>query len=155
MEVELFAGRRGQRTSTRRAITWFDRFFGDVETVEPNDTEPPVDDRRAAATSTSSSSPSTPGTPWSPCSSTTTTASSALVAERGIDGTTEETYENGVRKAIFRDPGRQRARGRRRAELEREQRREAAVAGAGRRRGRAVSERASPSRWSSTRARRT
>ncbi|MDN5915820.1 MAG: hypothetical protein L0I76_12030 [Pseudonocardia sp.] len=37
MEIDLFAGVAVSDLS--RAVDWFDRFFGDVESFEPNDTE--------------------------------------------------------------------------------------------------------------------
>ena len=37
MDIDLFAG--VAVSDLPRAVIWFDRFFGDVETFEPNDTE--------------------------------------------------------------------------------------------------------------------
>ena len=37
MDVDLFAGVAVSDLS--RAVSWFDRFFGEVEAFEPNDTE--------------------------------------------------------------------------------------------------------------------
>ena len=45
-----------------------------------------------------------PATPCTSSSSTTSTPSSPQIANRGLEPTKRETYSNGVRKAIYRDP---------------------------------------------------
>jgi len=86
-----------------RAIDWYDRLFGQVETFEPNDTERvwtlaehrhvyvevlPADAGHAKVTLFVSDFD----------------GFVAAAADRGVRPVDEEVYGNGVRKAVFADP---------------------------------------------------
>jgi hypothetical protein len=84
----------------QRAVSWFDRFFGEAESFEP----PSASGRYPnTAIFTSSYDQSTPGTPRHSVRRRLRRVRDA-VAQRGIMPDTQETYRNGVRKATYRDP---------------------------------------------------
>ncbi len=101
MDIDLFA--RVAVSDLPRAADWFDRFFGDVGSFAPNDTERvwtvaehlhvyaelrPGDAGHAAVTLFVGDYD----------------GFVAAVAGRGIHPVHHETYGNGVRKAVYRDP---------------------------------------------------
>jgi hypothetical protein len=78
MAIDLFAGI--PVTDYAAALAWYQRLLGSPATFFPNDIEAVwelVDDVDALL---------------------------AQIAERGLEPTKRETYSNGVRKAIYRDP---------------------------------------------------
>lgn len=101
MEIDVFAGIAV--TDLARSREWYDALLGDVETFVPNDTEQvwtlgvgrhvyvEVDPERAGR---------------SVCTLFVEDLDGFLIAatERGLRPESEETYDNGVRKTIFRDP---------------------------------------------------
>jgi catechol 2,3-dioxygenase-like lactoylglutathione lyase family enzyme len=101
MDAEVFAG--VAVSDLPRAVTWFDRFLGDVESFEPDDTE-------RVWTLTEHGHVYAKLFPEHAGHSIVTLfvsdfdAFTAAVAERGIGPESRETYDNGVRKAIYRDP---------------------------------------------------
>jgi catechol 2,3-dioxygenase-like lactoylglutathione lyase family enzyme len=101
MEIELFSG--VAVSDLPRAISWFDRFFGEVETFEPNDTEHvwTIAERRHLYVVLQ---PEHAGHGMVTLFVDDFDGLVASVAERGIEPESQETYENGVRKAIYRDP---------------------------------------------------
>ena len=101
MDIDLFAG--VAVSDLPRAVRWFDRFLGEVESFEPNDTERVwtlADHRFVYAVLL----PEHAGHATVTVFVEDFDAFVDAVAHRGIQPETRETYENGVRKAIFRDP---------------------------------------------------
>ncbi|TCK24484.1 VOC family protein [Pseudonocardia endophytica] len=101
MDIDVFACL--PVTDLSRAVAWGDRLFGDVEAFEPNDTEHvwtlaghrhvyvellPRDAGHAKLTLFVSDFD----------------GFLAAAAERGLTPADEEVYDNGVHKALFRDP---------------------------------------------------
>ena len=101
MEVDLFAG--VAVSDLPRAIAWFDRLLGDVETFEPNDKER-VWTIAAHRHLYVELQPGHAGHGKVTLFVSDLTAFTSATSERGIRPDATETYENGVRKAIFRDP---------------------------------------------------
>ena len=101
MNVELFAG--VAVSDLPRAVAWFDRFFGEVESFEPNDTERvwTVSEHRHLYVELQ---PEHAGHAMVTLFVDDFDGFIAAVAERGIHPESQETYGNGVRKAIYRDP---------------------------------------------------
>lgn len=104
MDVDLFAG--VVVGDLARAVDWFERLLGETETFEPNDTErvwtlaphrhlyvelhPPHAGRSRVTLFVGDLDD--------------LDAFVDAAARRGIRPTTSETYGNGVRKALYRDP---------------------------------------------------
>lgn len=101
MEVDLFAG--VAVSDLERAVSWFDLFFGKVESFEPNDTERvwTVSEHRHLYVALQ---PERAGHAMVTLFVDDFDGFVDAVAQRGIHPETQETYENGVRKAIYRDP---------------------------------------------------
>ena len=101
MDVDLFAG--VAVSDLPRAVRWFDRFFGEAESFEPNDTERvwTVAEHRYLYVDLK---PEHAGHAMVTLFVAQFDAFVDAVAQRGIEPVTQETYENGVRKAIFLDP---------------------------------------------------
>jgi len=101
MELDLFAGIAV--SDLPRAVAWFDRLLGAVETFEPNETERvwTVAERRHLYVELR---PEGAGHTMVTLFVDNLDEFLAGVARRGLKPTTQETYENGVRKATFRDP---------------------------------------------------
>ena len=100
-EIDLFAG--VAVSDLQRAVTWFDRFFGDVEAFEPNGTERvwTVAEHRYLYVELL---PEHAGHAMVTLFVDDFDGFFDTVAHRGIHPDTRETYDNGVRKAIYRDP---------------------------------------------------
>ena len=101
MEIELFAG--VAVSDLPRAIAWFDQLFGEVQTFVPNDNEHVwtiAEHRHLYAELL----PEHAGHAKVTLFVDDFDGFVAAVTERGIEPKSVETYENGVRKAIFRDP---------------------------------------------------
>jgi len=101
METDLFAGIAVNDLG--RAVDWFDRLFGDVESFVPNDTEHVwtlADGRHVYA----ELQPERAGYAMLTLFVADFDAFLDAAAQRGIEPQTQETYGNGVRKALFRDP---------------------------------------------------
>ena len=101
MDVDLFAG--VAVSDLRRAVIWFDQFFGDAESFAPNDTE------RVWTLSEHCHvyvelQPEHAGHAMVTLFVDYFDAFTDAVAQRGIHPETRETYGNRVRKAIYRDP---------------------------------------------------
>ena len=101
MDVDLFAGVAVSDLS--RAVSWFDRFFGEVEAFEPNDTERvwTVSEHRYLYVELQ---PEHAGHAMVTLFVDDFDGFVEHVSQRGIHPETRETYEDGVRKAIYRDP---------------------------------------------------
>ncbi|MBO0891468.1 MAG: hypothetical protein J2P14_11145, partial [Acidothermales bacterium] len=101
MDVDLFAG--FSVADLQRAVDWFDRFFGDVESFEPNDTERvwTVAEHRHVYVRLQ---PEHAGHGEVTLFVGDFHGFVDAVARRGIRPQARETYENGVRKAVYRDP---------------------------------------------------
>jgi predicted enzyme related to lactoylglutathione lyase len=101
MDVDLFAG--VAVSDLPRAIRWFDRFFGDAESFDPNDTERiwTVSDHRYLYAALH---PEHAGHALVTLFVDDFDRFVEDVAKRGIHPVSRETYENGVRKAVYRDP---------------------------------------------------
>jgi catechol 2,3-dioxygenase-like lactoylglutathione lyase family enzyme len=99
--VELFAGI--PVTDYERAVAWYERLLGSPPSFLPDDTEAVwevvehgslyIDVRPAQA-----------GRAMHTLFVEDFDARLAAIAGRGIEPVEQETYDNGVRKAIFRDP---------------------------------------------------
>ena len=101
MDVDLFAG--VAVSDLRRAVMWFDEFFGDVESFEPNDTErvwTVAEHRYVYVELQPEHAEHAMVTLFVEDFDTFTDAA----ARRGIRPETRETYDDGVRKATYRDP---------------------------------------------------
>ena len=101
MDIDLFAG--VAVSDLQRAITWFDSFLGDVESFEPNDTERvwTVSEHRHVYVELQ---PEHAGHSMVTLFVDDFDGFVDAVAERGVEPESQETYENGVHKAIYRDP---------------------------------------------------
>lgn len=101
MDVDLFAG--VAVSDLGRAIRWFDLLLGEVETFEPNDEERvwTVAEHRHLYVVLR---PEDAGHAQMTLFVSDFEEFLETAAERGISPETQETYDNGVRKAIFRDP---------------------------------------------------
>ena len=101
MQIDLFAG--VAVSDLPRAIGWFDRLFGDVETFEPNDSERvwTVAEHRHVYVELQ---PAHAGHAMVTLFVDDYDGFVDAVSQRGIEPETREIYENGVRKAIYRDP---------------------------------------------------
>jgi catechol 2,3-dioxygenase-like lactoylglutathione lyase family enzyme len=101
MEIDLFAG--VAVSDLQRAVSWFDRFFGEAESFEPNDTERvwTVSEHRYLYVELE---PEHAGHAMVTLFVDDFDGFVDAVAQRGIKPQTMETYRNGVRKAIYRDP---------------------------------------------------
>ena len=101
MDMDLFAG--VAVSDLERAVRWFDLFFGEVETFEPNEREKvwTVAEHRHVYVVLR---PDHAGHAEVTLFTGDFDGFVAAVAQRGIDPATQETYDNGVRKAIYRDP---------------------------------------------------
>ena len=99
--MDLFAG--VAVSDLPRAVDWFDRLFGEVESFAPNDTERVwtlADHCHVYA----ELSPEHAGHAMVTVFVDDFEEFLAAAADRGVDPRTRETYGNGVRKAIFHDP---------------------------------------------------
>lgn len=101
MDVDLFAGLAV--SDLERAVSWFDRFLGEVESFEPNDTE------RVWTVAEHSHlyvelQPEHAGHAKVTLFVGDFDGFVEAAAERGIHPEARETYGNGVRHATYRDP---------------------------------------------------
>ena len=101
MILDLFAG--VAVSDLPRAVRWFDRLFGEVESFESNDTE------RVWTTAEhchlyAEFEPEHAGHAMVTMFVGDFDGFLNAAAGRGIVPETRETYDNGVRKAIYRDP---------------------------------------------------
>jgi hypothetical protein len=101
MTVDLFAG--VAVSDLPRAIEWLERFFGDVESFDPNDTER-VWTLAEHCHVYAVLQPEQAGHSMVTLFVEDFDGFVQAAAARGIDPATRETYGNGVRKAVFRDP---------------------------------------------------
>lgn len=99
--MDLFA--RLAVTDLPRAIAWGDRLFGDVETFAPNDVEH-VWTLGEHVHVYAELLPEHAGHSAVTLFLDDFEAFLAAAAERGLVPRSQETYDNGVRKAIFTDP---------------------------------------------------
>jgi hypothetical protein len=101
VDVDLFAG--VAVSDLQRAVNWFDRFFGETESFEPNDTERvwTVSEHRYLYVELK---PAHAGHAMVTLFVDDFDSFVDAVALRGIKPQSMETYGNGVRKAIYRDP---------------------------------------------------
>lgn len=99
--MDLFAGI--SITDRPTSIDWFDRLLGSVETFEPNDTEWvwTVNDHGHLYVEVD---PGHAGSSKVTLFVDEFDAFLAAAAGRDVQPESIETYDNGVRKAIFRDP---------------------------------------------------
>lgn len=101
MEIDLFAGIAV--SDLERAVDWFDRLFGDIESFVPNDTEHVwtlADGRYVYA----ELQPEHAGHAMLTLFVGDLDGFLAAAARRGLEPDSQETYDNGVRKAHFSDP---------------------------------------------------
>ena len=101
MDVDVFAG--VAVSDLPRAVSWFDWLLGDVESFEPNDTER-VWTLGKNGHVYAELLPEHAGHSMVTLFVSGFDAFTAAAAERGIEPELRETYGNGVRKAIYRDP---------------------------------------------------
>lgn len=101
MDVDLFAG--VAVSDLPRAVAWFGQLLGDVESFEPNDTERvwTVADQRHLYVLLE---PEHAGHARVTLFVDDLDGFLDAAAGRGIHPDARETYGNGVRKALFRDP---------------------------------------------------
>lgn len=101
MEIDLFAG--VAVSDLPRAAAWFDRLMGEVETFEPGDTERvwTVAEHRYVFAEVL---PEHAGHSLVTLFVGNLDEFLAAAAVRGVEPESRETYGNGVRKALFRDP---------------------------------------------------
>ena len=101
MTLDLFAG--VAVSDLPRAVRWFDRFFGEVESFEPNETERvwTVAEHRHLYVELQ---PEHAGHSMVTFFVDDFDGFLEAVAGRGLEPHTRETYANGVRKAIYHDP---------------------------------------------------
>ncbi|ODV09254.1 MAG: glyoxalase [Pseudonocardia sp. SCN 73-27] len=99
--VELFAG--VAVSDLERAVGWFDRLLGDVETFVPNDAEHvwTVAEHRHVYVLVR---PGAAGHSVVTLFVDDLDGFEAAAAGRGVEPESRETYGNGVRKLLFRDP---------------------------------------------------
>jgi len=101
MSLDLFAG--VAVSDLARAVRWFDRLLGEVEQFEPNDSE-------RVWTLTEHGflyvelQPEHAGHSMVTMFVDDFDGFLEAAADRGLDPQSRETYDNGVRKAIYRDP---------------------------------------------------
>jgi catechol 2,3-dioxygenase-like lactoylglutathione lyase family enzyme len=101
MDLDLFAGL--PVSDLARAVDWFDRFFGDAESFVPNDSEQVwtlAEHRHVYVVLR----PEHAGHAAITLFVDDLDGFVDAVAGRGIEPELRETYENGVRKATYRDP---------------------------------------------------
>lgn len=101
MDCELFAG--VAVSDLPRAVRWFDRLLGDVESFEPNDTERVWTVARHRHVYVELR-PGHAGHAMVTLFLDDLDAFIGAAARRGLPPDTQETYDNGVRKAVYRDP---------------------------------------------------
>jgi catechol 2,3-dioxygenase-like lactoylglutathione lyase family enzyme len=101
MDVDLFAG--VAVSDLPRAVSWFERLLGEVESFEPNDTERvwTVAERRHLYAELH---PEHAGHSRLTLFVGDFEGFVDAAAGRGVHPETRETYGNGVRKALYRDP---------------------------------------------------
>jgi len=100
MSLHLFAGLRVRDLEAARA--WYDRLLGEPSFF-PNATEAVwtlADDRSVYAEERADGAGNSAVTVWVD----DLDAELAAIAERGLEPDERETYSNGARKALFRDP---------------------------------------------------
>ncbi len=101
MDVDVFAG--VAVSDPPRAVSWFDRLLGDVESFEPNDTER-VWTLGEHGHVYAELLPEHAGHSMVTLFVSDFDAFTAAAAERWIEPELRETYDNGVRDCAFRDP---------------------------------------------------
>lgn len=101
MTLDLFAGVAVSDLS--RAVRWFDRLFGEVGSFEPNATER-VWTLAEHCHLYAELQPEHAGHAMVTMFVDDFEGFLESAAGRGVDPQTRETYDNGVRKAIYRDP---------------------------------------------------
>ncbi|MCW0212407.1 MAG: VOC family protein [Pseudonocardia sp.] len=101
MEIDLFAG--VAVSDLPRAVSWFGRFLGEVDSFEPNDVER-VWTLAAHRYLYVEVQPEHAGHAKVTLFVGDLDGFMAAAAGRGIRPESEETYGNGVRKAVYRDP---------------------------------------------------
>lgn len=101
MTLDLFAG--VAVSDLPRAIAWYDRLLGEVETFDPNETERvwTLAERRHVYVELR---PADAGNAMVTVFVDDFDAFVGAAAGRGLHPTTRETYDNGVRKATYHDP---------------------------------------------------
>lgn len=101
MDIDVFACL--SVSDLPRAVSWYDRFLGDVEAFEPNDTERvwTLAEHRFVYVELL---PEHAGHAKVTLFVSDFDGFLAAVAGRGIHTVDEEVYDNGVHKALFRDP---------------------------------------------------
>ena len=101
MEIDLFAG--VAVSDLPRAIAWFDQLFGEVETFEPNDRERvwTIAEHRHVYVELQ---PEHAGHAKVTLFVDDIESFIDAARNRRIEPESQETYENGVRKATYRDP---------------------------------------------------
>ena len=101
MELDLFAGVAVRDLA--RAGEWYDRFFGGAESFDPNDSERvwTLAERRHVYVEVA---PAHAGHSMVTLFVSDLDAFTEAAAGYGIHPEQRETYENGVRKATYRDP---------------------------------------------------
>lgn len=101
MELDLFAGLAV--TDLDRATAWYERLFDGAESFAPNDTERvwTLAERRHVYIE---QEPAHAGHGMVTLFVTDLDAFTASAAGHGIRPESRETYENGVRKHLYRDP---------------------------------------------------
>jgi catechol 2,3-dioxygenase-like lactoylglutathione lyase family enzyme len=101
MDLDLFAG--DPVSDYERAVEWYSRLLGSEPSFLPNPTEAvwQVAEHRFLYVDVR---PDDAGHAISTLFVPDFDARMAAIAERGIAPTEVETYENGVRKAVFHDP---------------------------------------------------
>jgi len=100
-DVELFAA--VAVSDLPRAIAWFERLLGDVESFDPNDTER-VWTLAAGRHVYAELEPEHAGRSRVTLFVADLDGFVAAAAERGAHPHSHETYGNGVRKVLYRDP---------------------------------------------------
>ena len=101
MTNDLFAG--VPVSDLPRAIDWYERLLGDVESFDPNDSERvwTVNEHGYVYAVVA---PGDAGHAHMTLFVADLAAFLDGAAQRGVVPASEETYENGVRKCVFRDP---------------------------------------------------
>lgn len=101
MSTDLFAGL--PVSDLARAVGWYERLLGAPPSFYPNDTEAVFDVNEHGYLYVEVL-PDRAGRGFVTMFCEDFDARLPAIAERGLEPTTTETYENGVRKAIFTDP---------------------------------------------------
>lgn len=101
MDADLFAG--VAVSDLARAIDWYERLLGDVESFDPNDTER-VWTLTERAHVYAVQQPDGAGHSLVTIFVGDLDGFLAAASGRGVQPVSQETYDNGVRKALFRDP---------------------------------------------------